>query len=271
MSRTPMPEGLYTSVSQVKCWLRCPRQFELKYVRGIKPAFVPVAFAFGSAIHTALGAYYQEQKLSGDPLRRDLVIDVFRKAWRRQAEGEIPLQGDEEDGSDPSLVVDQGISMLHTFYESASKRPVEVEDVEKRFEIEIFEPDTGEVLEEKLVGVIDLVAVEDGRRVIWEHKTSARKYGEDQLKFDTQVTAYKLAARELGLGDVGIKFQVLTKTKVPAIQIAEVDRSQADEDDLLRTVGGVLKAIDAGVSYPIRGWQCRTCPYQGPCNRRGTS
>lgn len=47
------------------------------------------------------------------------------------------------------------------------------------------------------------------------------------------------------------------KTRTPAIPIAEVDRNQADEDDLLRTVGGVLKAIDAGVSYPVRGWACR--------------
>lgn len=37
--------------------------------------------------------------------------------------------------------------------------------------------------------IIDLIAAENGQRVIWEHKTSARKYGEDKLKFDTQVTA----------------------------------------------------------------------------------
>jgi putative RecB family exonuclease len=249
----------------MKCWLRCPRQFELRYVRGVTPAFVPENLAFGSAIHSALGAYYGEQKLSGSPLRRDLVLDVFREAWQRQAKGDIALQVDEEEGSDPGLLVDRGVSMLNAFHESAAKRPVEVEYVEKRFEIEIFDPDTGEVLEEKLVGVIDLIAVEDGRRVIWEHKTSARKYGEDQLRFDTQVTAYRLAAREMGMGEVGLRFQVLTKTKVPAIQIGEVDRSQADEDDFLRTVGGVLKAIDAGVSYPIRGWQCRTCPYAHAC------
>lgn len=271
MPRAPQPEGLYTSVSQMKCWLRCPRQFELKYVRGISPSFVPVNLAFGSAIHSALGAFYEEQKLSGTPLRRDLVLDVFREAWRRQAEGNIPLQVDEEEGSDPGALVDRGVSMLHAFHESAAKRPVEVEDVEKKFEIEIFDPDSGEVLEEKLVGVIDLVAVENGRRVIWEHKTAARKYGEDQLKFDTQVTAYKLAAREMGLGEVGLRFQIITKTKVPAIQIAEVDRTSADEDDFLRTFVGVLKAIDAGVSYPIRGWQCRTCPFQGPCRQRGSS
>lgn len=58
MARPKIPDGLYTSVSQMKCWLRCPRQFELKYVRGVEPAFVPVNLAFGSAIHEALAAHY---------------------------------------------------------------------------------------------------------------------------------------------------------------------------------------------------------------------
>ena len=44
-----MPDGLHTSISQMKCFLRCPRQYELKYKLGIQPAFMPVPFAFGSA------------------------------------------------------------------------------------------------------------------------------------------------------------------------------------------------------------------------------
>jgi CRISPR/Cas system-associated exonuclease Cas4 (RecB family) len=109
---------------------------------------------------------------------------------------------------------------------------------------------------------------DEGQRVVVEHKTAAKKYGLDQLRFDVQPTAYKLAAREMGMGEVGLKFQIITKTKVPAIQIADVHRDHQDEDDLLRTVGGVLRAIDAGVSYPVRGWACRSCPWAHACNTR---
>ena len=28
---------------------------------------------------------------------------------------------------------------------------------------------------------------------------------------------------------------------------------------------GQLKSIDNGVSYPLRGWQCRGCPYESAC------
>jgi putative RecB family exonuclease len=264
LPRPAMPDGLYTSVSQMKCWLRCPRQFELKYVRGVPPAFVPVNLAFGSAIHEALAAHYGEMKSTGSPLRRDLVLDVFRAAWEKAQDGDVPLQSDEDD--DLAQMVDKGVSMLHTFYEHASKAPpFEVEAVEHGFTVPLHDPDTGEVLDEQLVGTMDLIVNEDGRRVVVEHKTAARKYAEDQLRFDLQVSGYKLAAREAGMGEVGLRFQVITKTKIPAVQVADLERNHHDEEDFVRTAVGVLRAIDAGVSYPIRGWPCRGCPYAHAC------
>lgn len=267
MPRPAMPDGLYTSVSQVKCWLRCPRQFELKYVRGVPPAFVPVNFAFGSAIHEALASYYGEKEASGTPLRRDLVLDVFRAGWGRALDGNVPVQSDEDGELDQ--IVDKGVSMLHAFYEHASKAPpFEVEAVEHGFTVPLHDPDSGEILDEALTGVMDLIINEDGRRIVVEHKTAARKYGEDQLRFDLQVSGYKLAAREAGMGEVGLRFQVLVKSKVPTVQVAAVERDHHDEEDFVRTAVGVLRAIDAGVSYPIRGWQCRGCAYAHAC--RGT-
>jgi len=263
----PKHDGLYTSVSQVKCYLRCPRQFELRYIRGEAPAFLPVPLAFGSAFHAALAAFYGEVKTSGSPLKRDLVLDVFRAEWARALDGPIPLQVDEEDDTSTEVVIDKGISMLHTFAEHAEKNldGVVVESVEKSFAVAIHDPDTGEVMEEQLVGTMDLVVLDHDLRVVVEHKTAAKKYSSDQLRYDIQPTAYKLAARQAGMGEVGLRFQVVTKTKVPAIQIADITRDAQDEDDFLRTAGGVLKAIDAGVSYPIRGWACRGCQFAHAC------
>ncbi len=262
-----MPDGLYVSVSQVKTWLMCPRKYELKYIRGVAPEFVPVNLAFGSAFHEALAGYYNEIKVSGAPLRRDLVLDTFRAAWAKAAEGDVPLQADDDD--DPGVMIDKGVSMLHAFYEQAGTP--EVESVEHGFTITIHDVDTGDALEEQLVGSMDLLIREEGRIVVVEHKTSARRYTEDQLRHDFQLSAYQIASRESGLGDVALRYQIVTKTKVPAVQIADVHRDERDEQDFLRTAGGVLRAIDAGVSYPLRGWQCRTCPFQGPCEQRGSS
>lgn len=268
----PKYDGLYTSVSQVKCYLRCPRQFELRYIRGEAPAFVPVPLAFGTAFHAALAAFYGEVKASGSPLRRDLVLDTFRSEWARALDGPVPLQVDEEEDSSTDAVIDKGISMLHTFAEHAEKslEGVVVEAVERSFSVAIRDPDSGDILEEQLVGTMDLVTVEIGRRVVVEHKTAAKKYAADQLRFDIQPTAYKLAARQAGMGEVDLRFQVVTKTKVPAVQIADITRDAQDEDDFLRTAVGVLRAIDAGVSYPIRGWACRGCQYAHACSGAGS-
>jgi len=272
VARPQMPEGLYVSVSQVKSFLMCPRKYELHYILREEPAFVPVALAFGSAMHAALAAHYGEIKATGERLRRDLVLDVFRDEWAKAVEGPVPLQSDEdEDESSMDQVVDKGVSMLHTFCEYAGKmgKP-DVESVEWPFAVSIYDPATGEVFEEQLVGAVDLILRENGHRVIVEHKTAAKRYGIEQIRFDLQPTAYQLSARAMGLGEVGLRYQVITKTKVPAIQIAELHRDEQDEQDFLRTVGGVLRAVDAGVSYPVRGWQCRSCPYEHVC-RGGAS
>ncbi|MBI5543814.1 MAG: PD-(D/E)XK nuclease family protein [Deltaproteobacteria bacterium] len=263
----PKHEGLYTSVSQVKTYLRCPRQFELKYVRGVPAAFLPAPLVFGSAFHSALAAYYGEMEVSGMPLRRDHVLDVFRTEWARALDGPVPLQVDEEEDAATSLV-DKGVSMLHAFVEHAEKNleGVTVEAVESSFAVVIHDPDSGEPLEEQLVGTMDLVVLDHGQRVVVEHKTSAKKYSADQLRYDLQLTGYKIAARQAGMGDVGLRFQVITKAKVPAVQVVDVARDDQDEEDFVRTAVGVLRAIDAGVSYPVRStWMCRSCQYAHAC------
>ena len=38
-----------------------------------------------------------------------------------------------------------------------------------------------------------------------------------------------------------------------------------DEEDFLRMAVGVLKPVDAGALYPVKGWQCRGCQFQRRC------
>jgi len=200
------------------------------------------------------------------PRRPDRLSAVPRdrlQAWAKAAEGDVPLQAEDDD--DPSAMIDKGVSMLHAFYEQAGIP--EVVAVEHSFAITLHDVDTGEPLEEQLVGTMDLLIREESRVVVVEHKTAARKYTEDQLRCDFQPTGYQIAARESGLGDVASRFQIVTKTKVPAVQVTNIHRDERDEQDFLRTAGGVLRAIDAGVSYPLRGWRCRGCPYESACKQ----
>jgi len=259
------PPELTISVSQVKTWLRCPRQYQLRYVQGVPAAFVPVALAFGSCFHSALGFFYGTLKTAGSAPPLLALQQLFVDAWSAAGSGPIPLQN-EEDDEDLGKQLDKGVGMLAAFYAHATAQPVsKVEAIELPFSVPVHHPETGEVLEEKLVGVIDLVVEEDGHKVIVEHKSSSKKYTLDQFKYDLQPTCYQLAAQTLGWGEVGLRYQVVTKAKTAAVQVEDVLRDEQDTDDFLHTVVGVLRAVDCGVFFPVRGWQCRSCQYAHAC------
>lgn len=270
--RETIGDDLYVSVSQVKSFMLCPRQFELRYVRGLEPEFVPRALAFGTSFHAALARHYVDLRDVGEAPPVEKLIETFKTAWELKKSGLVPLEKTDDEDEPKTDPVDLAAKMLVKFDEHAEavEKDVVVKAVEQPFTITLFEPDTGEVQEEKLVGVMDLVTEENGVTTVVEHKTAAKKYGADQLRFDHQVTAYQLGMREqFGFNDVGLKYQVITKAKNPQVQVENVTRSMSDEDDFRRVALGVLKSIDAGVSYPVRGWQCRSCPYQSACHKRG--
>lgn len=257
-------EQLHVSVSQLKTYLTCPRKYELTYVRGIEPAFTPVALAFGSAFHAAAGYYYRTVQRAKCPPPLEAVIQVFADEWRVVADGPFPLQ--DEDHDDPVDHLDRAAKMLHVFYSNATAAPpANVEAVELAFSIELHDPATGAALDERLVGAIDLVLADDKKRTVVELKTSAKRWSQDQIAYDLQPTAYRLAARQLGLGDVGLQLHVFTKTKSPFAQLEEFHRGLHDEDDLLRTVTSILRAIDANVFHRVRGWACKGCAVAYVC------
>jgi CRISPR/Cas system-associated exonuclease Cas4 (RecB family) len=258
-------DGLIVSISQLKAYLRCSEAYRHRYVLGTEPAFVPLALAFGSAFHTALARFYlAKQDRLAAPAPEELV-EAFKGAFEEKRSGPIPLQGEDEEDEPKTDPLDLAARMLTKFHEVSADKPVSVEGIEQPFAVSLLDPISGEVLEEQLVGVIDLLVREEGRLVVVEHKSAAKRYTLDQLKFDFQLTGYKLALQEAGQEDIGLRFQIVTKTKNPQVQIEDVVRTPQDESDFRRTAVGVLRAIDAGAFFPMRGWQCRTCPFEHAC------
>lgn len=267
MSRPPMStESLCVSVSQLKTFMSCPRKYEYRYVRGLPPEFQPVNLAFGTTFHSTAAFMFSTLKSAGAlPLLEELQQSFF-EFWKAAASGPLPLQPDEEGDVvwDEHLAL--GFKMLIEFRGHFSGlEPGCVKGIEQPFTVDLHDPVTGELLDEKLTGVIDAVLVDDGRPTITELKTASKKYGPDQLCFDIQPTAYSFAGEQLGLDGAALQYVIVTKTRKPAVQVEHLRRDEKDVDDLLYTVVGVLKAIDAGVSYPVRNWQCRGCPFKSAC------
>lgn len=260
-------DGLHLSVSQLRTYLRCGRAYELRYVMGAKPAFTSVSLAFGTSFHAAVGRFYLALKEEGVPAPLQLVTETFRDAWQREVEADVPLQADEDEPADQGQVLDKATEMLGIFHDHAVKSldGLTVVAVEAPFSVSLTDPDTGVELEERLVGALDLVVKKGRRHQVVEFKTSARKFGEDQIRYDLQPTGYQLAAKGMGLGKVRITYNIITKARAPQLQVVDLDRSEEDEEEFRRVAVNVLRAVDAGAFPPVRGWQCRSCPHAHLC------
>lgn len=252
-------EGLHVSVSQVKTYLRCPRQYFFRYVVAAEPEFVPRNLVLGSAVHEGLAAFYRSVMETSESPEQDVGLAALHATLEAAKKNRVPL----EEGEDDLEAV--GTGLLRVFYETVYQDPAVVVGVEVPFAIELHDPVTGEVLEERLVGALDLVIREGEKHVVVEHKTAAKKWSQDQIQHDIQLSAYKLVAGKLGLGDVGLRLQILTKTRKPAMVVENAERGDRDIQDFMATVVGVLRAVDAAVFYPVRTSMCGGCAFQRRC------
>jgi len=254
-------EALHVSVSQLKAYLLCSQKYWFTYVLRTPPEHRPSALAFGSAVHEVLAAFYGHLAAGGGTMEQAELVAVFDAAWEGELAREPPVLFTDKETADGLCGTAHG--MIGALVKDGYV-PAEILGVEVPFAV----PLPGR--EEMLVGAFDLVGRDDdGQLVVVEHKTAARRWSDDQLTYDLQASAYTWAAKELGLGDVDVVYQLLLKTKAPAIETYRVQRGEADIRDLQRIVDGVMRAVEANAYYPVRSWACSTCPYRQACTSNG--
>ncbi len=253
----------HTSVSQLKTFIQCPRKYYLQYIKGVMPAFRPLALVFGSAWHETIADHLtrsrHEYQVPVEELRAHLRDGLVRGVDR----DDVPVLFEDEE-QDIGAVIDLAMRMLDVFL-ARVPLPEQVHGVEVPFRLKPVHPVTGEIHPRPLIGAIDAIVEERGRPVVWELKTGRKKFSADQLDFDLQPTAYGMAARALGYKSARLTLLVTTKGKSPDVQVEHLVRHRRDELEFVETAFAVARAVDAGVDFPMRGWRCRTCPYAGAC------
>jgi hypothetical protein len=251
------------SISQLKTFLQCPKKYTLQYIERAEPAFRPIALAFGTAWHTVIG-HHLSHSTREEPVSREELRDLLRQSLEAEVIRDgIPVLFDTAEAN-LGTSIDLGIRMLDVFLDKVPL-PDEVLGIEVPFVLELAHPVTGEIASLPLIGAIDAIVIESGAPGVWELKTGAKKWSADQLEYDPQVTAYAMAARELGYDDPELKLLVTTKTKSPDLQVERLVRHRADRQELAETALTVLHAVSAGVDYRVRGWGCKTCAHAGAC------
>jgi putative RecB family exonuclease len=250
----------YLSWSRISAFVRCPHQYFMRYVERVPAEHQPVALLFGTAWHNTVGVYLERSGAATTPE----LVDAFAESFDHEiAESDAPVHFDE--GETRETIIETARGMIEAFRETV-KPPFELIDRERSFSMELAHPVTGEILPVPVVGSIDAMLLRNGEKLLVELKSAKRRWNADQLDNDGQVTLYQIAARELGHTDAKLELVVTTKSKRPDVQLARLMRHRRDEQELAELAFGVLTAVEAGVDFRIRGWQCRTCQWAGSCS-----
>ncbi len=246
----------HLSYSQINTYLTCPLKYKFHYLNQIEPPFVSSALVFGSCIHEAVGAFHQSC-LEGDPLFPSQLHDVFRQAWDSHSkERQIRFFN----GDAAESLTTKAKLMLDVFHE-AFDPGVQIIGIEEPFEVNL-----GKRMP-PLVGWIDAVELaQDGTVSVIDLKTASKRYSDNTVHSNVQLTCYSLGAKVLGFnGETRFRLDVLLKTQNPELIRYETTRNEVDRERFLKLVKSVWQGIKKEVFFPKADWQCGQCPFLDNC------
>jgi len=245
------------SVSRVQAYLGCPLKYRLQYVDRIPPPWRAAALAFGSSVHAAVEWFHRE-RLAGRTPDPEAVVKIFDADWF--AANLEPIVFSEKDSKES--LREKGREMTRLYVAESNGKPPKF--VEQRFEIELADPVTDEILDTKLRGMIDLIEEDD---VLVELKTAARTLENGGLDRHLQLSTYALV-HLLAYGRIPtLRLDMLLKTKTPRLERHSTTRTIGDLSWTARLIDGVGQAINRGCFFPNPSWRCGECEYFAHCQQ----
>lgn len=244
------------SVSRVQTYLFCPLKYRFQYIDGIPAPWRPSALIFGTSVHAAV-EWFHRQRLAGKSPTPDQVANTFSADWFAQNLEPVVYSAKET----KEELAAKGAELVRQYIELADGRsaPLLTED---RFEIDLVDPETGEILDVRLRGIIDLVEA-DGTLV--ELKTAARTFDTGSLERHLQLSTYALV-RFLKTGEVPkLRIDALLKTKTPRIDQLPATRTIEDLSWTARLIEAVAIAIRSGAFFPNPSYRCSECEFFAHC------
>ncbi len=244
----------HVSHSQLSMFLRCPRQWEYRYVEGIKiPPSGPLIV--GSVYHSALEGNFRQKVDSMEDLPLSDCLDLYSDAWENRLRGEELIIWED---TEPGECKDQGAGLVEEYIVSTSPsvQPARVENTY-----------VSELAGVKFVCRVDL---EDIQRAVIDHKTSSRQYSQEDVDSDIQASAEAFA-----LGRPIVFYNhIALKYKTPRIQVVKSYRIKADIDWWVDMAAGIVLQMKSGIAPPKpvdafgkKGYWCneRFCGYYERC------
>lgn len=249
------------SKSSMLMFLRCPQQFERRYVLGeiIPPG---IAARRGGATHKGAQINH-EQKIN---TKIDLPVKDLQDAARDHYVKTVKEQGvfiPKDKISEKTQLLNQGLNAavsLTGLYHKELAPKIQPVLVEERLEIDVGLP-------VPVVGIIDVLS--EGH---WlpDLKTADRSKSPGEAETSLELSFYAgLVANHTGAWPEKVSLEVLVNSKEPKLQSLESIRNNEDWDNLMLRVQLMWDQIEAGLFPPCdpASWACSAswCGYFWTC------
>ena len=244
----------WLSHTQINMFLRCPKQYEFRYVNGIRipPSGVLV---LGGAGHSAIAYNYKQKIQTHQDLKINEVTEFFAEEFDRKVKEEEPIFDEDR----PKDLKDNGIKVLKK-YQNDKAKIIQPKEVEKVFAIDFTN------VNYFIKGFIDLITENEE---LVDHKISKKSPSQSNIDDDLQMTVYKLGYNYTYNKDpIELRYDYLITSKNPKIKSYPTFRTNEDIDEYLVIVGQIVEYIKRGDFYKnTQSYNCsqKYCGYYEKC------
>ncbi|MFH1728429.1 MAG: PD-(D/E)XK nuclease family protein [Pseudomonadota bacterium] len=256
----------HLSKSQLNCYLSCSKKYKFRYIDKIASEFISCALLFGVSIHGIIASYLSHIKDTEIKKSLDELLQEFKIQWDNQCLKPIRFTNSNTKES----LYETGCKMLEVFYNEFKFSKIVAVELPFCIKIILLDP-KGDAQKVNMIGSFDFIEEDqNGKYVIHEFKTAARRWGEGQADIMLDSSVYTYAARSLqefkDQDRIKIQYNILTKTKSPTLNSQITTRTKEDDKRFVNNLNQILRAIRNCIFYENQSWMCKGCEYNKICN-----
>ena len=265
-----LTENLHVSHSQIFTYLACSLKYKLQYVENRRLERISSNLFLGSALHTCIERYYKSIKDKGTVESLKVLEELLEDCLSLEIDhSDIPIIYKKE-APDRQGVTDMGKSLLKAFYENVDLTGFEIVDVELPLSATLY-TDEGESTDIKLIGIIDLLLMDDaGELTVVDNKTAAKAKSQSAVDDDMQFSAYAYLCASNRLifpkSPIRCRMDVLRKLKTPKFEYYHTIRTADHRKRFAKIANAVLHGIESRVFIPNKSWLCSDCGFIDACS-----
>lgn len=195
-------EKTLLTYSALNTFRNCPRKYKNRYLDNLRPREKADALSLGSVVHSSIELWYRSTNAN----RLSEVLAFIDEAFENRVTDFVQMNH-----------WHLATAMMRGYAKRYEIEEFECIEIEKEFEGEIRNPDTGRQSQTfRIAGKVDgIVRCHDGLYLL-EHKTASTVDANylDKLWTDTQIALYCHYLRQQGYPIVGVIYNVLLKSRL---------------------------------------------------------